>query len=261
MEKRIKYIFAIGLISCAVLSACGTGDTQGADDSNGDGNIVYAPVDPATDDSQNKVESTEPEDTANADSTGPDEADDTANSVEAVDTTAPEGDDEPDVNPEDTENDTDEPEENEPTDIPSVDTGVIRFGEEFWNGEHAAGSIVSNENEKIRLVISYDCVMDVDGSVTVAFEVGLESYDINCGARANGGKMYVNGDVQTFSTDEIINEEAGIIYTPFETYVCQIDASDMSCTIGASWFFNGVYAGEKIDTLTADATLDWSANN
>lgn len=262
MARRIKYICALSLIACIFLSACGTNDGKSSDESSSDNNIIYAPVDVTEDNVQSEADGGEPEDTSNTDVTEPD---DTADATEAVDdsseTTEPTLDSEP-VTPDDTNADGEQTEKTEPSGAtPSVHAGVIMLGEDFLAGEHAAGSIVSKESEKMRLVVSYDCGINEDGGITVAVEVGLECYDINCGPRTNGGKIAVNGDVHTFSTDEIVHEEAGMIYIPFETYIKQLDASEKSCTIEASWFFNGVYAGVNLDTLTVGATLDWSTNN
>jgi len=261
MVKRIKFICALGMIICIFLSACGTNDVQNGDDSDSNDNIIYAPVDTTEDNGQSENADDESEDTGDADVTEPEDTDDATDTGDATDTIEPTPDSEPSVTPNDTTADDDPLDDTEPSVTPSVHAGVIMIGEDFLLGEHAAGSFVSKQSEKIRLVVSYDCVMNEDGSVAVALEVGLECYDINCGPRADGGKVFVNGEMHTFSTDAIAHEEAGMIYIPLETYMHQVAAGEKSCTIEASWFFNGVYAGVKLDTLTASATLDWSTDN
>lgn len=247
MAKQLKYISILCLLICAFLVGCGN-THEDTEQPGSDDNIIYAPVDPSAD-----------AQTSENDSDGVDATDD-SDTADASDTTVSD-DTEPAETTDDTEADTDQPDDTEPVDTPSVHAGVIMLGEDFSMGEHAVGSIVSRESEKIRLLVSYDCGMNEDGGITVALEVGLECYDINCGPRANGGTLSVNGEVYTFSTEAVVHEDAGMIYIPFETYIEQLDASEKSCTIEASWFFNGVYAGAKLDTLTAGATLDWSTNN
>ncbi len=261
MLKRIIYISALCLSACVFLSACAGNNVQDVEESSSDDNIIYAPVDTTEDNVQSEVGGGEPEDTNDTDVTEPYDTTDATDSTEPADTAEPAPDSESAVTTDDTTQENDGDGDAEPLPTPSETGNVISLGEDFWLGEHAAGSIVSRQNEKIRLVLSYDCFMNPDGSVTVAFEVGLECYDINCGPRTDGGKVTVNGDAYTFSTDEIVHEEAGMIYVPFETYIKQVDAGQTSCSVDVSWFFNGVYAGTKIDTLTVAATFDWTANN
>lgn len=261
MLKRIIYVSALCLIISILFTACGTGGTQNGDESSFDNNTIYAPTDTTEGNGQGENPTDEPEDTSDAIMTEPSDTMDVTDTDDAADTTEAVTDSEPDETDTDADAEDHQPEETETSDVTPDEPYVIVFNEDFLTGEHAVGSIVSRQSEKIRLIISYDCAVEVDGSVTVAFEVGLECYDINCGSRTNGGKIFVNGDVYTFSTDAIVHEGTGMIYIPFETYMCQLDAGETSCTIGASWFFNGVYAGAQIDTLTVDATLDWSANN
>ncbi len=256
MMKGIKAFSAIGLVLCVFLCSCsvndGTGDA-GADFSD---NIIYAPVDTTEDNEQSEV--ADSQDVSDVeDVTDPPAPEDTDASSSAY-TAEPTGDS--DFNtPEDTAGaDSDSVEDAEHVDTPAVDADTIIIDGDFLSGEHIAGSVVSRESEKLRLVLSYDCFINAEGSVTVGLEVGLECYDINCGPRANGGTVSINGNVYTFSTDEIIHEGAGMIYVPFETYMQQIDVTEKSCIVEASWFFDGVYADANLDTLTANVTLDWS---
>ncbi len=255
MMKGIKALFALCLTACIFLCACSVNDGTGDAGADFSYNIIYAPADTTVDSEQSG--NADSQDTSDAeDVTQPPETEDT-DAGSSADTTEPTHDGDFET-PDDTADTDGDSADTEPVDTPAVHAGAIIIGDGFLKGEHAAGSIVSRESEKLRLVLSYDCVMNGDGSVTVALEVGLECYDINCGPRANGGTVSINGTVHTFSTDEIVHEGTGMIYVPFETYMWEIGATEKSCTLEASWFFNGVYAGVKLDTLTANATLDWS---
>ena len=249
MTKKLKYIAALCLALTVILSGCGTQNEAGTDDTNPDDTKVFAPVDtedttePAKDTTEPAKDTTEPA----KDTTEP--AEDTTEPAE--DTTEPTEDTE-DTEPAVT------PEETEPVIEPSQPGETISIGEALLIGETVRGKLVSTESEKVRLVVNYICKMNEDGSVYADFEVGLECYDINCGPRANGGKLTVNGETYTFSTDRVVHQERTMVYIPFDNYSCEISASESACNIEASWFFNGVYAGAELDTLTVVGTLEWA---
>ena len=262
MSKNFKYIFVLCLSLCLVLSACGEEDTDNNKDvPTGDESVIYAPTDGNT---PEQTEDTADETTVST----PDN--DTTDLQIPEDTTIksePMVDPEPVITPEETEAVTDQPEETEdiadqpdetePVEIPSDTIDVITLDEAFLAGDPISGSFVSRQSEKMQLVVNYHCQLNMDNSITVDLQLGLECYDVNCGARTNGGKLIINDEIYTFSTDAIVHEEGERIYIPFTTYTYELDAGETSCSIDASWFFNGVYAGTKIDTLTAGAVLEW----
>ena len=155
--------------------------------------------------------------------------------------------------PADTEKDTAD------TSVPEHTSGVISIDKSILNGETVKGRFYSGQSDKIRLAVTYACYANTSGSISVDFEVGLETYDINCGARIDTGKLTVGDAVHIFSTDPISSETGTVSYIPFTTYTYQSTPEETFCTVDASWFFNGVYGGTKLDTLTASAVLDWSA--
>ena len=142
---------------------------------------------------------------------------------------------------------------------PEVVTEAVELGESFLAGEPATGTLVSKQSEKIRLAVNYNIQMNLDGSVTADFQIGLESYDINCGARADAGRIIVNGVSSVFSTEAIVHEEREMIFIPFAAYTYQLDSGETSIDLDASWIFNGSYAGEDIDALAVDASFTWDA--
>ncbi len=246
MTKKFNQIFALCLALTLVLSGCGVQNNEGIEDTIPDDTKVFAP-----EDTQDTTGSTEDITEPTEDSTEPVEVpEDTTEPVEY--TTQPieyTGDiTEPAVAPEDNE-----------SVIEPLETGEpISIGEALLSGETVRGKLISKESEKMRLVLNYICQMNEYGSVYTDFEVGLECYDINCGPRENGGKITVNGETYTFSTDRIVHEERTMVYIPFDSYSCEISAGETACNIEASWFFNGVYAGVELDTLTVLATLEWA---
>lgn len=121
----------------------------------------------------------------------------------------------------------------------------------------ASGQFVSHQSEKLRLLVNYECTMLPAGAVQIDLEVGLESYDINCGARTDTGKISVNGEIYTFSTDALVHEGRSKKVFPFTWHTYQNESGKTSCEIDVSWLYNGSYAGEKIDTLTASAVFKW----
>ena len=121
----------------------------------------------------------------------------------------------------------------------------------------ARGKFISTESTKLQLAVNYTCRIEEDGTVAVDMEVGLETYDIQCGGRSEMGKITVNGITHTYSTDPISNTEGKRIFVPFEYYTYHAKAGDTSCDIHVSWAFNGTYGGEVIETLNAGARLIW----
>ncbi len=121
----------------------------------------------------------------------------------------------------------------------------------------SGGQFVSHQSEKMKLLVNYECTMLPTGVVQINLEVGLESYDINCGARIDTGKITVNGETQTFSTDALVHEGRTKTVFPFTWYTYQSESGQTSCEVDISWLYNGTYAGEKIDTLTASAVFKW----
>jgi len=121
----------------------------------------------------------------------------------------------------------------------------------------SGGQFVSHQSEKIKLLANYECTMLPTGVVQIDLEICLESYDINCGARIDTGKITVNGETQIFSTDALVHEGRTKTVFPFTWYTHQSESGETSCEIDVSWLYNGTYAGEKIDTLTASAVFKW----
>lgn len=251
MTKKLSLIFALCIILTANLSGCGGQNNVGDNETIYDDTKVTAPADsedttePLEDTTVPLEDTTEPVDDT-------DDIDDTDDTTEPSEDTTVNGEDieitEPDVTPEDTE----------PVAEPVEPGEIISIGDALSAGETVRGKLVSGESEKMRLTVNYICMMSPDGSVFVDAEVGLECYDINCGPRANGGKITLNGETYTFSTDRIVHEERTMVYIPFDSFSCEISADENACDIEASWFFNGVYAGDEIDTLAVSATLEWA---
>ncbi len=257
MSKKLKYIAALALAISLTFVGCGNEEAKNDNDtSTDDDNRVYAPTEENTDEHTTDAPTEAvTEDTTEADTTRPDYPSDIIIDPDPIFT--PE-DTEPDISDE-TDADSNEPDETEPAPVPEVEIETVELGEAFLAGDPASGSLVSKEHEKMKLIVNYNCEMNIDGSINVDLQVGLESYDINCGARSNSGKLVVDGEVYTFSTDAIVHEEREMIFVPFASYNHQVAAGETSLTIDASWLFNGVYAGEEIDTLNVSATLTWDA--
>ncbi|MBQ8249237.1 MAG: hypothetical protein IJY93_05060 [Clostridia bacterium] len=254
MSKKLKYIALLCLSLCLVLGGCTSDDNKPDNDTSSDDSRIYAPTEQVTDnDTTEAPTDTLPEETTEAETTRPDYPSDIIIDPDPV--YIPE-DTEPDMSD---ETDTDIAEPDETVTLPEATVEKVELGEAFLSGDPASGSLVSKEHDKIQLVVNYNCEMNIDGSINVDLQVGLNSYDINCGARGNSGKLTVGGEVYTFSTDAIVHEEREMIFVPFASYNHQVAAGETSLKIGASWLFNGVYAGEKIDTLDVNAVLTWDS--
>lgn len=253
MINKIKLISILCLALCLILSACG--DAEHKDDKTPNDSIIYAPdIEDGTKPSDTKDDTDAPD---TADTDAPDESiapdDTTADTVvtpDSADDTEPSIPDTDEVTEPIEPDDTTAPDDN-------TSTEVIDLRGQLSVDYPISGKFVSKESEKILLVVNYECVMQISGDVKIEFEVGLETYDINCGERVNGGKFSVNGEAYTFSTERIVREESGKVYIPFAAYTYISENGEKSCKVDASWFFNGNYAGDKIDYLTANAELIW----
>lgn len=255
MKTKMKLIGILCLALCLLLCACG--DNSVKDDNTPGDNIIYAPT---TDDG------TKPSDTAD-DTDAPDTNDtdtpDTKDTEEPDDTTAdtvspPDHTDDTEPSTPDTDEVT-EPTQPDDTNKPSDSTAaeVIDLRGQLSVDYPISGRFVSAQSEKILLVVNYECIMQISGDVQIDFEVGLETYDINCGERVNGGKFSVNGEAYTFSTERITYEESGKTYIPFAAYTYASENGEKACDAFTSWFFNGNYAGDEIDYLSASAEFIW----
>ncbi len=243
MINKISFLCGFLLIVCLLAAGCG----KDTDNSPPGDKIIYAPT---YSDTAGKAQDTEPaqgSDVADTEPTADSETEtqNISNSdpiqLPAEVTNTPVTDDTPD------------------TFAPDEISGIIDLGDALISGETVTGRFVSQQSEKIRLVVTYNCQLDIIGNVTIEYEVGLECYDINCGARVDLGALTLDGVTHTFSTEEIINSTGMRIYIPFTKYVYQSRIGQTACTVDAAWKYNGVYAGTKIDTLSAGAIIMWDA--
>lgn len=237
MKKYILMIMCI--ILCVMLAACGKGEDPV--------DIIYAPVDSTT----QKSKDTEPEDTEDTADT---DAEDTSNSGGLIDTpdvtTGPDTED-----PEDTTGAIEDTEDEEKIDYSDFDY-VIDISEALSNGEAAKGQIASKQSDRIRLLVNYECEFDPDISqVVVDLEVLLEVYDINCGARSGMGKIIIDGEKHSYSTDALSLNNHVKSYVRFATHTYNIPRENTSCTLDISWPFNGKYGDETIKDLRTTAII------
>ncbi len=256
MSKQFRYLAVLCLLICLLLVGCGVEDAKNDNDTTPDDSRVSVPTEGNTDEDTTPTPVDPiPEDTTEADTTRPDYPSDIIIDPDPIFIPEDTETDASDV----TDEDSDSSADTDPLPVPEVKVETIKLGEAFLAGDPTAGSLVSKQSDKIQLVVNYHFQRNMDSSVTVDLQVGLECYDVNCGARVDGGKLIVNDEVFTFSTGAIVHEESERIFIPFATYTCQLDAVETSCSIDTSWLFSGVYGGTKIDTLTAGAVLEWGA--
>ena len=246
-----RYILALYLVLCLMLTACG-GEKPSVDDST-DGRITGVVDNKQTQDIEDTSDNGDTDDSTS-------DTDDTDTATEPDDSTSDT------TEPNDTGiSDTPDTEKNEDStgapddttdDEPIVAADVIDISAELAAGEFAQGQFVSHESKKLRLLVNYISAVDpTSGDVMIELEVWLESYDINCGARVDTGKIVLDGQTQRFSTDSIQLSSGEKAHTFFTTYTYQVPTGNETCTIDISWLFNGTYGGEKIDTLNASAVL------
>ncbi len=262
--SKISFLCIFCLLFCLLAAGCGK---DNVDTPSGD-KIIYAPTESTV---NSKTESTNDKaDTASPDAEDSEFAEDTDTDAETSENTVPKVDtdlpfipgtaDNPETTqPDETDDVTNVPEDNTDTVVPEGTANVIEIGKALISGETITGKIYSGESEKIRLAVKYSCYANTTGGVSVDFEVGLECYNVNCGARIDTGKFTVNDTTYVFSTEPIAQETDTLAYIPFASYTYQSDMDDTACNVSASWLFNGVYGGTKIDTLTVDMVLDWSS--
>lgn len=243
MSKRITFIGICCLILCLFAAGCGDKDKTQVPNNN----IIYAPVDPSLE-TRPVMTETEPQDTVSADTTTPITV--ITPVTDPIDTAPVFSDTEPVFTPPNIP-------ETTVTEITGTDHTPVNITMALLSNEAISGKIVSDQSEKLKLVVNYDCSMNSLGFVTFIFDVGLECYDIGCGARTDMGELFVNGTLHKFSTEPLSNSSGTKIYVPFTSYTYTCDAEATSCTVDASWAFNGVYGGIKIDKLTAGALFTW----
>lgn len=269
MAKHSAIFAFFCILLTLLLAGCGgTGiDIETSPDDDSSPTIIYAPTDkpddinvrpdnrPVTTDTEKPVPAdttAEPDETADTEPVMPPfadtDAETTVNAPEPEDTTAP-------PEPEDTAEETTVPEL--PIELPP-DVDIINLTGQLTADKPVSGKIISKQSEKLRLMVKYDCKMDADGEVTIQFDVGLEVFDINCGARIDMGKFSIDGDTRTYSTNALSNSNHQRTFMPFTSHTYRNTDGQTSCYVDVSWPFNGVYGGETIKDLTASAILRWS---
>ncbi len=237
-----KYILIICVILCVMLAACGK-DEDPVD-------IIYAPVDTTTQTNKD----TEPKDTEDTADTDEIDTADTSDSGGLNDTP----DDTTSTNTENSDDTTDpieDTEDDEKIDYSDFDY-VLDISEALSNGEAAKGQIASKQSDRIRLLVNYVCEFNPDiNQVVVDLEVLLEVYDINCGARDQMGKIIIDGEKYSYSTDALSLNNHVKSYVRFATHTYQIPRENTSCTLDISWPFNGKYGDDTIKDLRTTAII------
>lgn len=119
------------------------------------------------------------------------------------------------------------------------------------------GSALSETGTKLILRLDYNIYKEAGAeNYIVEASLYLDCYSIFTGPR-NNGTLNVNGNTVTYSTPELSidkNTENRILLTESEFILENLTSGEI--VLSASWLFNGVYAGVKIDWLNVEAVVD-----
>lgn len=147
--------------------------------------------------------------------------------------------------------------ETKPIEIPLDGAVKVDIGKKLTEGSTVSGQLVSEQSEKLLLLVDYRCRRESDGSVSLEVDVGLQCYDVNCGGRQDDCWLMINGEKHPYTTPGLSLNSHTKNYIPFTKYTGKIDAGQDFCRIDAQWSFNGVYGGKKIKELSTSAVLVW----
>ena len=131
-------------------------------------------------------------------------------------------------------------------------------GGEIYNFSES-GSIISNTGTNLNLYINWTASSNDARTMLVKFTVGIESYSIQVGARDNLGRLKINGETVSFSTNALtIADNRKKVKTDFYTFEKEYSfekGQTLTFDVIASWVFNGTYGGTKLETLVAGDTV------
>ncbi|MBR4016930.1 MAG: hypothetical protein IKK11_03860 [Oscillospiraceae bacterium] len=98
----------------------------------------------------------------------------------------------------------------------------------------------------------------IDGNYTdVTLTVYVRYYNLSAGAKANS-TVSINGTIDTYTSPAINNYPAKDTYHWIKSSTVRVyhnSDGTKTCTLSASWPFNGTYAGTSVGTITATKTV------
>lgn len=116
----------------------------------------------------------------------------------------------------------------------------------------------SDTGTGLNLVLDWEVARPADSdTVEVSIAVALEHYSLHVGARSV--TLSVGGHAEAVSTPAIHTDNNAVLQTTSlftdTVSIPRKPGETVEVPIRASWVFNGVYAGKKIDMLTVEKTL------
>lgn len=108
------------------------------------------------------------------------------------------------------------------------------------------------------LYCEWSGVQNISGNYTdVTLTVYIRYYNLSVGEKTNS-TVSINGVSETYTSPAINNYPAKDVYHWIKTYTVKVPHNSdgtKTCTLSASWPFNGTYAGTSVGTITASTTV------
>ena len=145
-----------------------------------------------------------------------------------------------------------------PEQTPEQEVPVITVPEEEaaladFIGMTDSGQFVSEQSEKLKLLVDWEYVILDDAVAQVTVNIGISHYRLFANEKFEWGAVQVDGSAALFTTPAIEHDENTLAYTPFYSAVYTTDRSEME--VEAAWKVLGTYGGVEIDSLTAGGTI------
>lgn len=122
-------------------------------------------------------------------------------------------------------------------------------------GGATSGQISSDTSVSLRLLCDWMRTPGDQGEDTLTVTVKLSSYRLSVGARPGMGRLTVNGETVSFSTEAIsVEDNKAATVTELWTASFRVP-SGQAVSVSADWPFNGTYAGQDIGMLTCEGTV------
>lgn len=125
----------------------------------------------------------------------------------------------------------------------------------------STGTFMTLYDKTCRFGLDYTVRSAGEGKAELEVKVFLDSYDVSIGPRPNMGKISINGESHTFSTDRLEHLDGERVKVELTTFKTTLDRDEkLDIAIDVSWIYNGVYGETAIKDMTAGGTVTVTAD-
>lgn len=125
----------------------------------------------------------------------------------------------------------------------------------------SSGTFTTLYDKTCRFGLDYTVKSAGDGKAELEVKVFLDSYDVSIGPRPNMGKIIINGENHTFSTDRLEHTDGERVKAELTAFKTTLDRDEkLDIAIDVSWIYNGIYGETAVKDMTAGGTVTVTAD-